>query len=90
MVHVIVKVSDDDNDRKQIYYYMCLYLKVMSFFHRSFLSIGMLGLAVWPIVFPLAQPVHFPLLAGWVTSCLFLAVFPLLPVVGREPNTQLV
>ncbi|PNF41340.1 hypothetical protein B7P43_G16621 [Cryptotermes secundus] len=63
---------------------------VVSFFYRSFLSIGMLGIAVWPIVFLLAQPVHLPLLAGWLTSCLFLALFLLLPVVGREPNTQLV
>lgn len=63
---------------------------VVSFFYRFFLSVGMLGLAAWPIAFPLAQPVRFPLLAGWLSSCLFLAVFPLLPVVGRQPNTQLV
>ena len=66
------------------------FFKVVSFFHRFFLSVGMLGLAAWPIAFPLARPVRFPLLAGWLISCLFLAVFPVLPVVGRQPNTQLV
>jgi len=69
---------------------MCLCFKVVSFFYRFFLSVGMLSLAAWPIAFPLARPVRFPLLAGWLISCLFLAVFPMLPVVGRQPNTQLV
>jgi phosphatidylinositol glycan class N len=69
---------------------MCLCFKVVSFFYRFCLSVGMVGLAAWPIAFPLAQPVRLPLLAGWLSSCLFLAVFPLLPVVGRQPNTQLV
>lgn len=76
----------------KIHFYsnMSLCFKVVSFFYRYFLSIGMLGLAAWPVIFPLDQSVQYPLLAGWVSSCLFLAVFPLLPVVGRDPNTQLV
>ncbi|XP_021913441.1 GPI ethanolamine phosphate transferase 1-like isoform X2 [Zootermopsis nevadensis] len=73
-----------------IFHVIGIEILVVSFFYRYFLSIGMLGLAAWPVIFPLDQSVQFPLLAGWVSSCLFLAVFPLLPVVGREPNTQLV
>ncbi|PSN41373.1 GPI ethanolamine phosphate transferase 1 [Blattella germanica] len=72
------------------FYIIGIEILVAAFFRRFFLSIGMLGLAAWPIVFPLHRPVSKPLLASWISSCLLLAVFPLLPVVGKEPNTNLV
>ncbi|PNF33938.1 hypothetical protein B7P43_G04637 [Cryptotermes secundus] len=62
---------------------MCVHISRLCLSSTALLSIGMLRIAVWPIVFPLAQPVHLPLLAGWLT-CLFLAVFAL----PEEKRTQ--
>ncbi|XP_069682129.1 GPI ethanolamine phosphate transferase 1 isoform X2 [Periplaneta americana] len=65
-------------------------LLVLSFFYRFILSIAVLGLALWPVLTSFSKPVRSSLLLGWMISSLFLAVFPLLPVIGREPNTWLV
>ncbi|KAJ9583123.1 hypothetical protein L9F63_022537, partial [Diploptera punctata] len=73
-----------------VFYILGIETLVISFFHRYFLSIGILGLAAWPVVSPLHKPVKKHLLVAWIVSCLFLAIFPLLPVVGKEPNTNLV
>nr|CAD7401679.1 unnamed protein product [Timema cristinae] len=60
---------------------------VLSFFYRFVLSIGVAGLAVWPLV---SLRIPWRLRIGWLASCASLAVFPSLPVVGREANTPLV
>ncbi|CAG2065535.1 unnamed protein product, partial [Timema podura] len=60
---------------------------VLSFFYRFVLSIGVAGLAVWPLV---SLRIPWMLRIGWLASCASLAVFPSLPVVGREANTPLV
>nr|CAD7591284.1 unnamed protein product [Timema genevievae] len=60
---------------------------VLSFFYRFVLSIGVAGLAVWPLV---SLRIPWMLRIGWLASCASLALFPSLPVVGREANTPLV
>lgn len=62
---------------------------LISFFHRYTLSVGLIFLAAWPLVTPLAKT-HAITAGLWALHCLTLAVFPLLPVVGRESNYRLV
>lgn len=64
-------------------------LLVMSFFYRAMLSLGLVVLALWPVVSGFYTKAKFKSLS-WTLSCLSLAVFPLLPVVGREPNINYV
>ncbi|XP_077348180.1 GPI ethanolamine phosphate transferase 1 [Lithobates pipiens] len=64
-------------------------LLVLSFFYRSVLTIGLLGFACWPLVTKLWRQAKITTVS-WVLLCLLLAVFPLMPVVGREPNITLV
>ncbi|KAK3515446.1 hypothetical protein QTP70_021410 [Hemibagrus guttatus] len=64
-------------------------LLVVSFFYRAMLTLGLIALAMWPVVSGLYRKTKFRSVS-WVLSCLCLAVFPLLPVVGREPNTNYV
>ncbi|KAI5620050.1 GPI ethanolamine phosphate transferase 1 [Silurus asotus] len=64
-------------------------LLVVSFFYRAMLTLGLVALSLWPVV----SGVYRKTKSGshrWVLSCLCLSVFPLLPVVGREPNTNYV
>ncbi|XP_062841866.1 GPI ethanolamine phosphate transferase 1 isoform X2 [Trichomycterus rosablanca] len=64
-------------------------LLVASFFYRATLTLGLIALALWPVVSGFHTKARCRSLS-WVLSCLCLAVFPLLPVVGREPNTNYV
>ncbi|XP_027031737.1 GPI ethanolamine phosphate transferase 1 [Tachysurus fulvidraco] len=64
-------------------------LLVVSFFYRAVLTLGLIALALWPFVSGLYKKSKFRS-ASWVLSCLCLAAFPLLPVVGREPDTDYV
>ncbi|NXG43184.1 PIGN transferase, partial [Psilopogon haemacephalus] len=62
---------------------------VFSFFYRSTLGVGLVVFAGWPILTHLwAQAKRTALV--WILLCVLLAVFPLMPVVGREPNISLV
>uniref|UniRef100_A0A671RM28 GPI ethanolamine phosphate transferase 1 n=1 Tax=Sinocyclocheilus anshuiensis TaxID=1608454 RepID=A0A671RM28_9TELE len=76
------------------YYIYCLlpvpvWFSVVSFFYRAMLTLGLVVLALWPLVSGLYTKAKFRSLS-WMLSCLFLAVFPLLPVVGREPDVNYV
>ncbi|KAI2648969.1 GPI ethanolamine phosphate transferase 1 [Labeo rohita] len=62
-------------------------LLVLSFFYRAMLTLGLVVLALWPVASGLYTKAKFRSLS-WMLSCLFLAVFPLLPVVGREPDVN--
>ena len=62
-----------------------LELLVLSFFFRRVLSIVLLVLSVWPY-FSVLISTHLKLCISWTVSCLLLAVFPHLPVVGRDAN----
>lgn len=66
-----------------------LELLVLSFFFRRVLSIILLVLSLWPYFTELVSS-HFKLCITWTVSCLLLAIFPHLPVVGRDANYLLV
>ena len=61
---------------------------VWSFFRREILSIGLVFFAIWPMTTKLWNSKVAVLC--WMTGSLALAVFPALPVVGREANYMLV
>lgn len=62
---------------------------VLSFFYRWVLTVGLLAFAFWPVLMKLSVQEKITTVS-WVLLCLLLAVFPLMPVVGREPNITLV
>ncbi|XP_076186517.1 GPI ethanolamine phosphate transferase 1 isoform X2 [Aptenodytes patagonicus] len=62
---------------------------VFSFFYRSALTIGLLVFAGWPVITQLWVQAKTTALV-WTLLCVLLAIFPLMPVVGREPNITLV
>ncbi|NXU30929.1 PIGN transferase, partial [Thalassarche chlororhynchos] len=62
---------------------------VFSFFYRATLTIGLLVFAGWPVITQLWVQAKTTALI-WTLLCVLLAIFPLMPVVGREPNIPLV
>ncbi|XP_061569816.1 GPI ethanolamine phosphate transferase 1 [Cololabis saira] len=64
-------------------------LLVVSFFNRAVLTVGLTVLSLWPFLSGLVAKAKFRSLS-WFLGCLCLAAFPLMPVVGREPNLHLV
>nr|XP_057916706.1 GPI ethanolamine phosphate transferase 1 isoform X2 [Doryrhamphus excisus]XP_057916707.1 GPI ethanolamine phosphate transferase 1 isoform X2 [Doryrhamphus excisus] len=64
-------------------------LLVVSFFHRAMLTVGLAALSLWPMLTGLFGKAKFRSLS-WFLGCLCLAAFPLMPVVGREANINLV
>ncbi|KAA8580876.1 hypothetical protein FQN60_013834 [Etheostoma spectabile] len=64
-------------------------LLVVSFFHRAMLTVGLAFLSLWPFMSGIFGKAKFRSLS-WFLGCLCLAAFPLMPVVGREPNVHLV
>ncbi|NXP09445.1 PIGN transferase, partial [Thinocorus orbignyianus] len=62
---------------------------VFSFFYRSTLTLGLLVFAGWPVITQLWVQAKTTALI-WTLLCMLLATFPLMPVVGREPNISLV
>ncbi|XP_035747214.1 GPI ethanolamine phosphate transferase 1 isoform X4 [Egretta garzetta] len=62
---------------------------VFSFFYRSALTIGLVVFAGWPVITQLWVQAKKTALI-WTLLCVLLAIFPLMPVVGREPNIPLV
>ena len=62
-----------------------LELLVLSFFFREVLTVLLLLLSLWPY-FTWLLPHHIKLCVSWTCVCFGLAVFPLLPVVGRNAN----
>ncbi|XP_065343687.1 GPI ethanolamine phosphate transferase 1 [Cloeon dipterum] len=64
---------------------------VASFFKRSVLSFALLALALWPPIEKLnGGKWHRNLVVLWTVICIAVAVFPLLPVIGKEANYFLV
>ncbi|NWU94992.1 PIGN transferase, partial [Upupa epops] len=62
---------------------------VLSFFYRATLTVGLFVFAGWPVITRLWVQAKTTALI-WTFMCLLLAVFPLMPAVGREPNIPLV
>uniref|UniRef100_A0A672IHH9 GPI ethanolamine phosphate transferase 1 n=1 Tax=Salarias fasciatus TaxID=181472 RepID=A0A672IHH9_SALFA len=76
------------------YYIYCLlpvpvWYSVVSFFHRAMLTVGLAALSLWPLLSGLFSKAKVRS-GSWFLGCLCLAAFPLMPVVGREPNVHLV
>ncbi|XP_035216463.1 GPI ethanolamine phosphate transferase 1-like, partial [Stegodyphus dumicola] len=69
--------------------FIAVELLVLSFFKREILSFILWAIASWPFFSPLTSP-HKKLCFAWCTTCVILSVFPMLPVVGRESNYNLV
>lgn len=66
-----------------------LELLVVSFFVRSVLSVLLCVVSLWPYLTEL-MPKQLLLCLSWTFTCLLMALFPLLPVVGRNANYVLV
>uniref|UniRef100_A0AAQ5XPZ4 GPI ethanolamine phosphate transferase 1 n=1 Tax=Amphiprion ocellaris TaxID=80972 RepID=A0AAQ5XPZ4_AMPOC len=65
-------------------------LLVVSFFHRAMLTVGLAVLSLWPLLSGLYHKAKVTFRSlSWFLGCLCLAGFPLMPVVGREPNLSL-
>ena len=62
---------------------------VQSFFTREILSVGMIAFSLWPLTTKLVNTAR-PAAIAWMLLSLGLAIFPLLPVVGRKSNYLLV
>uniref|UniRef100_A0A8B9T4G1 GPI ethanolamine phosphate transferase 1 n=1 Tax=Anas platyrhynchos TaxID=8839 RepID=A0A8B9T4G1_ANAPL len=61
---------------------------LLIFFYRATLTVGLLVFAGWPVITQLWVQAKTTTLI-WTVLCALLAVFPLMPVVGREPNIPL-
>ncbi|XP_042318020.1 GPI ethanolamine phosphate transferase 1 isoform X2 [Sceloporus undulatus] len=70
-------------------YALGIEILVFSFFYRAALSFGLIAFSAWPLVARLWTKAK-TIVLSWILSCLLLAVFPLMPVVGREANLSLV
>lgn len=66
-----------------------LELLVLSFFYREVLSVILLSLSAWPFATELRKK-QLKLCVAWCVTCSLLAIFPLLPVVGRTANYNFV
>uniref|UniRef100_A0A8C5K6Z4 GPI ethanolamine phosphate transferase 1 n=1 Tax=Jaculus jaculus TaxID=51337 RepID=A0A8C5K6Z4_JACJA len=62
---------------------------VLSLFYRYMLTAGLIAFAGWPFLTQLWTRAKVASLS-WIFFSLLLAVFPLMPVVGREPDISLV
>ncbi|XP_021352719.1 GPI ethanolamine phosphate transferase 1-like [Mizuhopecten yessoensis] len=66
-----------------------LEILVAGFFYRELLSVGLVCMGVLPLLSS-SQSSDRVIRFGWAVSSLTLAIFPLMPVVGRETNYLLV
>lgn len=62
---------------------------VLSFFYRYMLTAGLIAFAAWPFLTQLWTRAKVTSLS-WTFFSLLLAVFPLMPVMGRKPDLSLV
>lgn len=70
-------------------YIIGIEILVLSFFYRFVLSYGMLGIICWPFCIEVKNCGNRGLIMGWCVSSLFLAAFPVLPVIGSQPSSQI-
>ncbi|KAL8560900.1 hypothetical protein ACOMHN_059084 [Nucella lapillus] len=68
---------------------MGLEVIVLCFFYRELLSVGLVVMAIWAVSTPVWKSDQMACLC-WMVSCILVAIFPLLPVVGRNANYPLV
>lgn len=85
-----VNLSKRVNSMAGVLFIFCgLELLVLSFFYREVLTVIILFLSAWPYITELRRK-QMKLCMAWSVVCLLLAIFPLLPVVGRNANYYLV
>ena len=60
-------------------------LMVLSFFQREVLTVTLVLVSLWPYITPLVY-VKWRLCCAWTLICWLLAVFPLMPSLGRDSN----
>ncbi|XP_039212170.1 GPI ethanolamine phosphate transferase 1 isoform X2 [Crotalus tigris] len=72
-----------------VIYAVGIEILVLSFFYRSTLTFGLMVFSLWPVVIRMWIIAKATVLS-WILSCLLLAIFPLMPVIGRESNISLV
>ncbi|KAL7984563.1 hypothetical protein Chor_003133 [Crotalus horridus] len=72
-----------------VIYTVGIEILVLSFFYRSTLTFGLMVFSLWPVVIRMWIIAKATVLS-WILSCLLLAIFPLMPVIGRESNISLV
>ena len=90
MLHVVLAAKWNPTETAKIavavIFAICgLELLVLSFFFREVLTVLLLLLSLWPYFTWLTRD-HLKLCLSWTCTCFALAVFPLLPVVGRNAN----
>lgn len=66
-----------------------LELLVVSFFRRGLLSLGLVFISLWPLTTTLKYSHKF-IVGLWFVVCTVMAIFPFMPVVGRQSNYTLV
>lgn len=62
---------------------------ILSFFFRELMSVGLIGMALWPLDKSIRTLSKITWI-GWSSSCVIMSVFPLLPVVGQSASYQYV
>ena len=73
-----------------VFFIFCgLELLVLSFFYREVLTVILVVLSTWPYATELRKK-QMNICVAWNVVCVLLAVFPLLPVVGRNANYSFV
>lgn len=90
MVHALLAAKQNLAETLRIaaavlFVFCGLELLVLSFFFREVLTVLLLLLSLWPYLTWLVSS-HMKLCLSWSCTCFALAVFPLLPVVGRNAN----
>lgn len=68
---------------------LALEILVVAFFARSILSVGVIAIGAWPLYNGWGR-IRKGLMASWMGISIVLAVFPLLPTVGKQLNYTLV
>ncbi|XP_067857967.1 GPI ethanolamine phosphate transferase 1 isoform X2 [Heptranchias perlo] len=71
---------------------------IASFFYREVLTLGLVAFAGWPLLsnlfhqnkVPICHFTYLVMSLSWILFSFILAVFPLMPVVGRNPSIRFV
>ncbi|XP_069112966.1 GPI ethanolamine phosphate transferase 1-like isoform X2 [Argopecten irradians] len=66
-----------------------LEILVAGFFYRHLLSVGLVCMGMLPLLSS-SHHTDWVIYVRWMMSCLILAIFPMMPVVGRDTNYYLV
>ncbi|XP_077295319.1 GPI ethanolamine phosphate transferase 1-like [Arctopsyche grandis] len=71
-------------------YLIGIVILILSFFYRGYLSIGLTALAIFPMHSSYRNKIPILLHIVWVITCILLAGFSFLPVIGKQDDKHLV